>query len=332
MIPIFYRPEMVAHAESYSPSAAKPKIVIDHWLAKGRIQPEQLRSFEPADIEDFTLAHDEHFVRAVLSLEEDNGFGNRSQAVADSLLYTTGSMIAAMQHVLEHGGFACSPTSGFHHAGRNYASGFCTFNGLAVAAIPKVSLYREKKGRIRSLTPAEFAKLLQHLPPHLADMATFSVATGLRQGNVRGLTWSQINLELRHAWITPEQHKNGRAHAVPLNDMAMAVLQKQIGKHPTHVFSYRGHPIANVSTKAWWKGLELAGIENFRWHDLRHTFVTWHRQAGTPTHELQRLGGWKTLSMVERYAHVAPEGLQAAASRLDNVLGYALATPDEKRD
>lgn len=135
MIPIFYRPEMVAHAESYSPSAAKPNIVIDHWLAKGRIQPEQLRSFEPADIEDFTLAHDEHFVRAVLSLEEDNGFGNRSQAVADSLPYTTGSMIAAMQHVLEHGGFACSPTSGFHHAGRNYASGFCTFNGLAVAAI-----------------------------------------------------------------------------------------------------------------------------------------------------------------------------------------------------
>lgn len=114
--------------------------------------------------------------------------------------------------------------------------------------------------------------------------------------------------------------------------MAMTVLQKQIGKHPTHVFSYRGHPIANVSTKAWWKGLELAGIENFRWHDLRHTFATWHRQAGTPTHELQRLGGWKTLSMVERYAHVAPEGLQAAASRLDNVLGYALATPDEKRD
>ena len=201
-----------------------------------------------------------------------------------------------------------------------------------IERIPKVSLYREKEGRIRSLSPAEFAKLLQHLPAHLADMATFSVATGLRQGNVRGLTWSQINLELRHAWITPEQHKNGRAHAVPLNDMAMGVLQKQIGKHPTHVFSYRGHPIANVSTKAWWKGLELAGIENFRWHDLRHTFATWHRQAGTPTHELQRLGGWKTLSMVERYAHVAPEGLQAAASRLDNVLGYALATPDEKRD
>ena len=118
-----------------------------------------------------------------------------------------------------------------------------------------------------------------------------------------------------------------------LTTTILAVIQKQIGKHPAYVFTYQGHPIANVSTKAWWKALERAGIENFRWHDLRHTFATWHRQAGTPTHELQRLGGWKTLSMVERYAHVAPEGLQAAASRLDNALqGYVLATPEVQKD
>src|SRR5665811_2104794 len=62
------------------------------------------------------------------------------------------------------------------------------------------------------------------------------------------------------------------------------------------------------------------GNEDFRWHDLRHTFATWHREAGTPTHELQRLGGWKTQSMVERYAHVAPEGLQFASCRLDSFI------------
>jgi len=113
----------------------------------------------------------------------------------------------------------------------------------------------------------------------------------------------------------------------------MDVLQRQIGKHSTYVFTYQGHPVVNVSTKAWTNALERAGIDNFRWHDLRHTFATWHRQAGTPTHELQRLGGWKTLSMVERYAHVAPEGLQIAAGRLDNVLqGYVLATPNEERN
>lgn len=56
-------------------------------------------------------------------------------------------------------------------------------------------------------------------------------------------------------------------------------------------------------------------------------FATWHRQAGTPTHELQRLGGWKTGAMVERYAHVAPEALQGAANRLDAFGGYVPATP-----
>ncbi len=199
--------------------------------------------------------------------------------------------------------------------------------------LPKVTLYRESTGRIRALTPSEFDKLYAELPPHLAAMALFSVATGLRQANVRDLQWEQVDLERRHAWIEADEHKNGKPHAVPLNDAAISVLQGQIGQHPTNVFVYAGRPIANVSTKAWWAALERAGIADFRWHDLRHTFATWHRQAGTPTHELQRLGGWKTLAMVERYAHVAPEGLQFAAGRLDNQLqSYALATPKEKRN
>lgn len=65
----------------------------------------------------------------------------------------------------------------------------------------------------------------------------------------------------------------------------------------------------------------------FRWHDLRHNWATWQRQAGTPTHELQKLGGWRASAMVERYAHLAPEQLANAAARLDSVFaGYDLAT------
>lgn len=185
--------------------------------------------------------------------------------------------------------------------------------------VPKVGMLRDKGGRIRALTKDEFARLLEQLPEHLRDMAIFSVATGLRQGNVTKLQWRQISLERQHLWVAAEDHKNGKAHAVPLNEPAMQVLHKRKGDHPTHVFTYEGRPIVQVNTKAWRAALKRAGIEDFRWHDLRHTFATWHRQAGTSTHELQRLGGWKTLEMVERYAHVAPEGLQIAASRLDNV-------------
>ena len=185
---------------------------------------------------------------------------------------------------------------------------------------PKVPMFGQVAGRDRALTREEFAQLLRELPTHLADMARFSVATGLRQGNVTRLQWRQISLERRHLWVSASDHKNGKPHSVPLNDLAMAVLERRQGDHPTHVFTYEGSPIVQVNTKAWRAALKRAGIEDFRWHDLRHTFATWHREAGTPTHELQRLGGWKTQSMVERYAHVAPEGLQLAAARLDNLL------------
>ena len=186
--------------------------------------------------------------------------------------------------------------------------------------VPKVGMFSQAEGRVRSLSREEFVRLLAELPVHLADMACFSVATGLRQGNVTSLQWRQVSLERRHLWVSADQHKNGRPHSVPLNEAAMDVLQRRQGDHPKYVFTYEGKPIVQVNTKAWRNALTRAGIEDFRWHDLRHTFATWHREAGTPTHELQRLGGWKTQSMVERYAHVAPEGLQLAASRLDNLL------------
>ena len=108
---------------------------------------------------------------------------------------------------------------------------------------------------------------------------------------LKGLEWQCVDLERKHAWIPGSKHKNGSPHSVPLNEMALSVLRKQIGKHPTRVFTFKGEPVANVYTKAFKAALERAGIEDFNWHDLRHTFATWHRQAGTPTHELQRLGG-----------------------------------------
>lgn len=192
-----------------------------------------------------------------------------------------------------------------------------------IERVPKFNLFRESDGRTRALTRQEFQRLLSELPAHLADMATFAVATGLRQGNVKGLEWQYVDLAQRHLWVPGSKHKNGRPHSVPLNEMAMGVLLRQVGKHPTRVFTYMGEPIGQVSTRAWSNALKRAGIEDFRWHDLRHTFATWHRQAGTPIHELQRLGGWKTGAMVERYAHIAPDALQGAASRIDAFLSQA---------
>jgi integrase len=197
--------------------------------------------------------------------------------------------------------------------------------------VPKVKLYKEAEGRERSITPDDAKRLLDELPTHLRDMVLFSLLTGLRQANVLGLEWSRVDLERGHAWIDSSMSKNRRPISVPLNQDAIEVLLKQVGKHPQWVFTYKGKPITNANTRAWRAALTRAGIEDFRWHDLRHTWATWHRRAGTPTHELQRLGGWRTASMVERYAHLAPDHLAESAARLGGVVaGYDLATVGKK--
>ena len=164
-----------------------------------------------------------------------------------------------------------------------------------------------------------------------SDVVLFALVTGLRQSNVLGLEWSHVNLDTGHAWVGAAQSKNRRPIAVPLNTNAVEVLRRQLGKHPERVFTYRGRPISWGNTRAWREALKRVGIENFRWHDLRHTWASWHRQSGTPTHELQRLGGWRSSVMVERYAHLAPDHLAQAANRLDRLLGgYDLATSEGK--
>ncbi|HQQ33150.1 MAG TPA: tyrosine-type recombinase/integrase [Methylophilus sp.] len=182
--------------------------------------------------------------------------------------------------------------------------------------VPYVRMLKEPSRRIRYLTHDEAAQLLAVLPPHLADMAAFSLATGLRRANVTGLEWSQIDLNRRIAWIHPDQAKARRAISVPLNLEAMSLIQKQIGKHPKYVFTYQGNRIIQVSTKAWYKALAEVGIEDFRWHDLRHTWASWHVQNGTPLFVLQELGGWESPEMVQRYAHLSAEHLTPYADKL----------------
>ena len=82
------------------------------------------------------------------------------------------------------------------------------------------------------------------------------------------------------------------------------------------MFSYRGKPVTQVSTKAWYAALARAGIKDFRWHDLRHTWASWHVQSGTPLFALQELGGWESTAMVRRYAHLAADHLAPYADRL----------------
>lgn len=189
---------------------------------------------------------------------------------------------------------------------------------------PKVRMLPVPKRRIRFLTQDEAQRLLAELPPHLSVMARFSLETGLRKANVTDLQWSQVDLVRRCAWIHPDQAKARRAIAVPLSPSAVEIVRSQLGKCQSHVFSYRGRPVTVVNNKAWQAALKRAGIEDFRWHDLRHTWASWHAQAGTPLNVLQELGGWESVEMVRRYAHLSGEHLsEYARSMTDEPKGVA---------
>lgn len=175
---------------------------------------------------------------------------------------------------------------------------------------------KENPGRIRWLKQEEIKTLYTNLPPHLKLMVELSLNTGLRSSNVLTLRWANVDLIARTITIPASEFKNGKEHTIPLNQAAIKVLLQLQGQCPSHVFSYNGHPITQCNTKAFRKALRLSNIQNFRWHDLRHTWASMHVQAGTPLHILQQLGGWSDIKMVLRYAHLDMKQLQQAADAI----------------
>jgi integrase len=150
----------------------------------------------------------------------------------------------------------------------------------------------------------------------MKPIVRFALATGCRAGEIYGLEWDRVDLTRRVAWLDHGATKSGEGRGIPLNADAVAALQSTLGQHPRWCFTFAGRRIHKSST-AWDRARQRAGIDNFRFHDLRHTWASWHVQSGTSLPELMELGGWKSYEMVLRYAHLAPDKLSSVASRIE---------------
>jgi integrase len=189
-----------------------------------------------------------------------------------------------------------------------------------IDTMPKIKLLSGEVERDRWLTRDEAKHLLSFCPPHLQALARFALATGCRASEITKLEWSRVDLARQTAWLNDT--KNGTPRGVPLNLDAVQVLEEQIGKHAQFCFTYLGRPIkGGVSSRAWRHVVEKAGLDDLRFHDLRHTWASWHRQNGTSCDELKELGGWKSRVMVDRYAKFGTEHLTVAASRIETDRG-----------
>jgi integrase len=179
---------------------------------------------------------------------------------------------------------------------------------------PRIKAARIEDKDVVPLTQEEFVRLETELPAHLKGPARFSVLTGLREANVSGLKWSQVDLVTGRLTIPSSHYKTKRIYSTTLSESALAVLNAQ-PRVSDYVFTYEGARVTRFNNHAFRKARMRAGFPNLRWHDLRHTFATWIAQSGASDRVLQQAGGWTSPKMVARYAHL----------RGDDTLKYANA-------
>ena len=185
---------------------------------------------------------------------------------------------------------------------------------------PKVKLLPGELERRRFLEPNEVVRLVECLPRPYADMALLAVSTGLRQANVFRLRWDQVNLQRKVATFPDEVMKNGLPFSCALNETAMSVIRKWIGQDTEYVFVKDGQAIHELPSRMWAKAVKDAGLDDVRWHDLRHTWASLLRQSGVDLADLQEMGGWESGVMVQRYAHLNVDHLAGKAAVMDGLL------------
>jgi len=178
--------------------------------------------------------------------------------------------------------------------------------------------WRKERGKplYEDLTSRTFAD-------HLKPMVLLALNTGMRRGELFGLTWEDVNLKKRYLTIAGKTAKTGATRHIPLNDEALGTLiawRNDTGsKHLVFPNPNTGKRFDNIST-AWQHILKAAKINGFRFHDTRHHFASKLVMAEVDLNTVRELLGHSDLTMTLRYAHLAPEHKAAAVARLNRSL------------
>ena len=156
-------------------------------------------------------------------------------------------------------------------------------------------------------------------PDHLKPMVLLTMNTGLRRGELFALRWSNVDIDHKYLTVAGSYSKTGKTRHIPLNDEALKVLQQwrsQTGQKIGLVFMGKSGGRLTDIKKSWRAVLQDAGIENFRWHDLRHHFASRLVMESVDLNTVRELLGHSTITMTLRYAHLAPEHMADAVRRI----------------
>lgn len=187
----------------------------------------------------------------------------------------------------------------------------------------------DSEGRLRWIRPEEAQALIaagaaEPRSPHGADFIRLALHTGCRKNELLKLEWKRVDLHANLLYLETHHTKTRKRRAVPLNQEARAALLNRARFRAQHcptspwVFCDEGGKrIANVR-RAFETACRRVGLEDFHIHDLRHTCAAWLVSAGVALAEVRDLLGHASITMTERYAHLAPENVRAAVAVLDS--------------
>ena len=181
----------------------------------------------------------------------------------------------------------------------------------------RIKSLKEDNVRDRVLSDDKFRKLVGCCPPHLARIVVFAYYTAMRKGEILSLDWSEVDLDEGFIYLKGSKTKSGEGRMVPLNNEVVEMLRSMEGNRTGRVFTFNGKPLKNVK-RAFATACRKAGIENFRFHDLRHTCINNWRLQGHDFFRIMAASGHKTMSVFKRYNTVLKSELRAlVAPKMD---------------
>lgn len=185
--------------------------------------------------------------------------------------------------------------------------------------VRKVKFIQENNRRLRILHKEECQTLVEACSPHLKPIMITALNTGMRKGEILGLRWEQV--DLRHGFVLLSVTKNGERREIPINSTLRATFEAiPHGPESEYVFTDRnGRPFQDVK-RSFETALKRAGIQDFRFHDLRHCFASHLVMGGVDLTTVKELLGHKTLTMTLRYSHLAPSHKVKAVGVLEEKL------------
>lgn len=187
--------------------------------------------------------------------------------------------------------------------------------------VRRVKLLPENNRRLRFLSKEECQTLINACCPHLKPIVVTALNTGMRKGEILSLEWEK-NVDLKHGFILLDVTKNGERKEVPINQTLRDTLKKLRRRLDSpYVFTdNKGKRFQEVK-RSFKSALRKAGIKDFRFHDLRHTFASHLVMGGVDITTIKELLGHKSITMTLRYSHLAPSHKMKAVDILDNAIG-----------